>query len=196
MRGSGPRHKVHAVVPGHHRIRSGRTARTACAQSQPECLCGALGQVGQGGVPVQSDPLRRALVGAGAEQLCRPFPCRAESPGEGQRPAVPSGDGSALRGASAVPRAIGWASLDSWLRDYCRREGVTSVSTRTVQQFGPIRNRPCGRCCRRPWPQRRGHRQNRPWDQSASRSGRDTQPMPLWPRGKDQAPEARGSRHR
>ena len=49
--------------------------------------------------------LRRAL-----SELRRPFPCRAESPGEGQRPAVSSGDGSSARGAGAVPRAIGRAS--------------------------------------------------------------------------------------
>jgi hypothetical protein len=41
------------------RRRCPRAARAAGAQSEPECLCGALGQVGQ--VPVQSDPLRRAL---------------------------------------------------------------------------------------------------------------------------------------
>ena len=85
------RHQVHAVVPGHHCIRWGRTARAAGAQSEPECLCGALGQVGQGGVPVQGDPLRRALVAAGIEQLSRSFPWREESSGEGQRPAVSSG---------------------------------------------------------------------------------------------------------
>src|SRR4030081_3443761 len=64
----------------------------------------------EGGMPVQGDPLRRALVAAGAERLCRPFQCRAESSGEGEHPAVSSGDGSAARGASEVPRAIGWAS--------------------------------------------------------------------------------------
>ena len=47
---------------------------------------------------------------AGAERLCRPFPCRAESPGEGQRPAVSTGDGSAARGTREMPRAIGRAS--------------------------------------------------------------------------------------
>ena len=87
------RHQVHPVVPGHHCVRSGRAARAACAQPEPECLCGALGQVGEGGVPVQGDPVRRALLAAGAERICRALPCRAESPGEGQRPAVPSGYG-------------------------------------------------------------------------------------------------------
>ena len=48
--------------------------------------------------------LRRAL-----SELRRPFPCRAESPGEGQRPAVSSEHGSPPRGAGAVPRAIGRA---------------------------------------------------------------------------------------
>jgi hypothetical protein len=31
----------------------------------------------------RGDPFRRALVAAGAEQLCRPFPCRTKSSGEG-----------------------------------------------------------------------------------------------------------------
>jgi putative DNA primase/helicase len=42
---------------------------------------------------------------------------------------------------AASPEAARATALDSWLRDYCRREGVTSISTRTAQQFGPIRTR-------------------------------------------------------
>jgi transposase InsO family protein len=42
-----------------------------------------------------SDPVRRALAAASIARLCRLFPCRAESPGKGQSPAVSSGDGSA-----------------------------------------------------------------------------------------------------
>jgi hypothetical protein len=74
--------------------------------------------------------LPRRLSSIDAERLCRAFPCRAESPGEGQCPAVSSGDGSALRGASAVPRAIGRASalLSS-------RGGV--MPRRPVQFFDP-----------------------------------------------------------
>jgi homeodomain-containing protein len=37
----------------------------------------------KGGVPVQGDPVRRAIAATGAERVCRPFPCRAEPPGEG-----------------------------------------------------------------------------------------------------------------
>ena len=127
-----PRRQVHSVVPGHHCIRLGRTARAVSAQSEREYLCGALGQVRQGGVPVQSDPLRRALVAAGAEQLCRPFPRRAESPREVQRPAVSAGDRSPARGASEVPRAIGRAPalLSS-------RDGV--MSRQSVQFFDHTR---------------------------------------------------------
>ena len=85
--------QVYPVLPGDHRVRSGRAARAACAQPEPECLCGALGQVGEGGVPVQGGSVRRALAAASAERICRALPCRAQSPGEGQRPAVPSGYG-------------------------------------------------------------------------------------------------------
>ena len=83
--------------------------------------------------------LRRAL-----SELCRPFPCRAESPGEGQRPAVSSGDGSAARGACAVPRAIGWASalLSS-------RGGV--MARRPVQFFDHTGSLLSAPSSRRPW---------------------------------------------
>jgi putative transposase len=37
------RQQVHPVVPGDHCIRPSRTARVAGVQSEPECLCGALG---------------------------------------------------------------------------------------------------------------------------------------------------------
>ena len=84
------RHQVHPILPGDHRVRPGRAACAACAQPEPECLCGALGQVGEGGVPVQGGSVRRALAAASAERICRALPCRAQSSGEGQRPAVPS----------------------------------------------------------------------------------------------------------
>jgi hypothetical protein len=42
--------QVHPILPGDHCVRSSRTAGAACAQPEPECLCGALGQVGEGGV--------------------------------------------------------------------------------------------------------------------------------------------------
>src|SRR5450759_1775478 len=58
---------------------AGRAARAARAQPEPECLCRALGQVGEGGVPVQGDPLWRALPAASPERICRTLPCRAES---------------------------------------------------------------------------------------------------------------------
>jgi len=38
------------ALPSNHCVRSGRTARAACAPPELECLCGALGQVGQEGV--------------------------------------------------------------------------------------------------------------------------------------------------
>jgi hypothetical protein len=96
-------HEIHPVVPGHRCVRSDQTARAACAQPEPECLRGALGQVGQGGVLVQGDPVRRALLAAGAERIRRTFPCGAESPGEGQHPAVSSGQAAPPRGVGAVP---------------------------------------------------------------------------------------------
>src|SRR5262249_40579780 len=42
-----------------------------------------LGRKVLGGVPVQGDPLWRALAAASVERICRTFPCRTESPGEG-----------------------------------------------------------------------------------------------------------------
>src|SRR5439155_20838461 len=47
------RTKYTQSFPRDHCVRPGRTARAACLQPEPQCLCGALGQVGEGGVPVQ-----------------------------------------------------------------------------------------------------------------------------------------------
>ena len=41
---------------------------------------------------------------------------------------------------SSSPEEARAAALDGWLRNHCRREGVSTVSTRTIQQFGPIRS--------------------------------------------------------
>src|SRR6266436_2792336 len=101
------RHQVHPVLPSDHRVRPGRTPGAACLQPEPECLCGALGQVGEGGVPVQGDPLWRALAAASAERICRTFPCRTESPREGQCPAVSSECKHPPRRACSMPRATG-----------------------------------------------------------------------------------------
>jgi hypothetical protein len=93
-------------------VASGRIKPLALPARSPNLngLCGTRGQVGQGGVLVEGDLVRRALLAAGAGRLCRPFPCRAESPGEGQHPPVPPGYGPPPRGTCAVPRAIGRAS--------------------------------------------------------------------------------------
>jgi putative transposase len=93
--------------PSDHCIRPGRPAHAFRAQPEPECLCGALGQVGEGGVPVQGDPLWRALAAASPERVCRTFPCRTESSGEGQRAAVPSGYEHPPRQVCSMPRATG-----------------------------------------------------------------------------------------
>jgi hypothetical protein len=66
--------QVHPFLPGDHRIRPGRTTGAACALPEPERLRGALGQVGKRGVPVRGDSVRRALVAASAERICRALP--------------------------------------------------------------------------------------------------------------------------
>ena len=71
-------------------VASGRAAGAACAQPELECLCGALGPLGEEGVPVQGDPFGRALAAPSAERIRRPLSCRAQSSREGQRPPVPS----------------------------------------------------------------------------------------------------------
>src|SRR5260370_3603070 len=59
------------------------------------------------GSPWQGDPLWRALAAASAERICRTFPCRAESPREGQCPTVPSECKHPPRRAYSMPRATG-----------------------------------------------------------------------------------------
>ena len=81
--------------------------------------------------------LRRALSEYG-----RSFPCREESPGEGQHPAVSSGDGPAARGTSEVPRAIGWAAAQLSSRGGVMARwpdqffGLTGSLSGRVQFFG------------------------------------------------------------
>ena len=67
--------QVQPVLPSDHCIRQGRTAGVACVQPELECLFGAMGQVGEGGVPVQGDTLRRALLTTRAKRICRALPC-------------------------------------------------------------------------------------------------------------------------
>ncbi len=43
---SRPRYQVHPVLPSDHCVGPSRTARAACPQPEPECLCRALGKVG------------------------------------------------------------------------------------------------------------------------------------------------------
>jgi hypothetical protein len=50
---------------------------------------------------------RCPLPAASLARICRTFPCRAESPREGQCPTVPSGYEHSPRGACSMPRAIG-----------------------------------------------------------------------------------------
>jgi len=76
-------HEIHSVILGHHCVGSGRVARAACPLSELECLCGALGPVGEGEMLVQGDPLGRALAAASAERIRRSLSCQAESPGQG-----------------------------------------------------------------------------------------------------------------
>jgi hypothetical protein len=52
------RHQINPGLPSNHRIRPSRAAPAACAQPELECLCGALGPVGEGGVPVQARSFR------------------------------------------------------------------------------------------------------------------------------------------
>jgi len=66
---------VHPVLPSDHRVRSDRAARATRAQSEPECLCGALGQVG-----VKEECLSKVLL-FGERSLRRAFAriCRTTS---------------------------------------------------------------------------------------------------------------------
>jgi hypothetical protein len=47
----------------------GQTIGAACAEPEPECLRGALGQIGERRVPVQGYSLWRAFAAAGPERI-------------------------------------------------------------------------------------------------------------------------------
>jgi hypothetical protein len=79
----------------------------------------------EGGMPVQGDTVRRALLSTRAELICRTFSCGAKSSGEGQRFAVPSGYGYSSRGAGSMPRATGWALALLPSRGRVKRRGAS-----------------------------------------------------------------------
>ena len=82
---------------------------TGRRSSEFERLCGALGEIGEGGVPVEGDPVWRALPTVSAGRICCALPCRAESSREAQRPVVSSGHGNSSGWTCAMSRQAGWA---------------------------------------------------------------------------------------
>ena len=73
-------------------------------QSEPQCLCGTLGPIGEGRMSLQADTVQRSLIAAGAERICGALSCRAQSPRQRQRVAVSSINRYPPCRRGAVPR--------------------------------------------------------------------------------------------
>ena len=68
--------------------RRGETATTATAIAESECLCGAVGALGQGGVSRAAHPVWESVPPACAPRVCGALSSRAQSSGEGECPAL------------------------------------------------------------------------------------------------------------
>jgi len=73
---SAPRqgHEVYPLVSSHPQGWSRHRPAPARAFSEPQRLFGALGEIGQRGMPLQANAFRRAVVEASVTRLCRPLP--------------------------------------------------------------------------------------------------------------------------
>jgi len=81
-------HEVLRIVSGDSRIRWNQADSVAGAQSESERLRGKMGPLGQAGVPVETDPVRRSRAATCAGRVRGALSRGTESPGQGQRSAV------------------------------------------------------------------------------------------------------------
>src|ERR1700730_6851635 len=82
-------------IPGDPGSRGCEVSATPPAQSKLECFCGALGAIGQRGVPVQADFVRGNFFEESASPIPRALSYRTQSPGEGERSVIPLCRGTA-----------------------------------------------------------------------------------------------------
>jgi hypothetical protein len=106
-----PRRQVLSDVSRGDPSRQGKAPEVAGTQSEPECVCRALGTLGERGMPVAVDLFRRAFVASRLDRVYRPFPPRTESSGQREQASV-SGTtrtGPTLpRGNCAMQRTTRW----------------------------------------------------------------------------------------
>ena len=96
----------------------------AATESEPECVCRALGQVGKRRVPVEADPVWRVFTQTGTASLRDSLSPRTESPGQRQ-PAALSFATTTIEseaGEAAMSRTLGWPAQILRARDSMNAE--------------------------------------------------------------------------
>src|SRR5215469_1670735 len=84
-------------------MRASKDLAAPCPESEPECSCGALGQIGEGRMSVQADPLRRSLIEAGTQRIYSALSCRTQPPGKRERLTVSRNHRFSPGGFGTVP---------------------------------------------------------------------------------------------
>ena len=83
---------------------------TAGQEPKPECLCRTLGEIGQGRMSLEADPIWRAVAQTGIASLRVALSPGEESPRQGQHVVGSSVESSDVFEAmeSTTARAVGW----------------------------------------------------------------------------------------
>ena len=96
--------------PGRRCVRWGSAARATATQPEPEYLRRALRRGGEGGVPVEGDPVRRAFVAGALSEYVDHFHAERNHQGKGNVLLFPLVTDRQSDVHCAVPREIGRAS--------------------------------------------------------------------------------------
>ena len=105
--------KRHGIAPAPERRKATvSTSTSSCGAFRGECqlLRRALGEIREGGVPLEAQPLRRGVIAQGFERLRRALSREAESSGRGPSATVPRRDSRSKRRTDSMRRAPRWAA--------------------------------------------------------------------------------------
>src|SRR5215469_4297473 len=114
--------------------RQGQAPEVAGTQSEPKCVCRALGTLGERGMPVAVDLFRRAFVASRLNGVYRPFPPRTESSGQREEASVSP---TMRTGPTLPPGNCAMQRTTRWLTAILR--GPSSMNTGSDYYFDRTR---------------------------------------------------------
>src|SRR5262249_2341014 len=121
--------------------RQGQAPEVAGTQSEPKCVCRALGTLGERGMPVAVDLFRRAFVASRLNGVYRPFPPRTESSGQREQASVSP---TTRTGPTLPPGNCAMQRTTRWLTAILR--GPSSMNTGSDYYFDRTANLPPASC--------------------------------------------------